>query len=371
MKFCVVGPVYPFRGGIAHHTALLCRRLAEKHDVHAITFKRLYPRFAFPGKSQTDPSRQPTTFEASAVIDPLNPFTWRLAGRLAQRQAPDFTLVQWWQPFFGPCLASVASRAQAESRVVFICHNVLPHENTPLDRVLTRWALRQGHGFIVHSKNDQENLDRLLPGAVVRRTVLPEFDLCPVLGIGKPEARASLGLDGRVILFFGLVREYKGVMDLIDAMALLRSRDVSCLIVGEFYDNADKYVSRIEQLGLEETVRVINRYVPNEEVEAYFAAADVVVLPYRRATQSAVLQLAYRFERPAIATTVGGLSESVDNGRTGLLVPPRDPKALAAAIGQYFDENLEPAFAAGIRREKDRFSWDRMIEIIESLGAEI
>ena len=223
MKVCVVGPIYPFRGGVAHHTALLCRNLAEKHDVSAVTFSRLYPRIAFPGRSQTDPSSHPTSFEARRIIDSMNPLTWHAAGRTIRNLAPDVTIFQWWLPYFGPCLGRIASMAGRGSKVIFVCHNVLSHERVPFGRRLALAALRHGNGFIVHSKDDEQDLARVIPGATIRRTVLPEFDICPVEGISKSEAGKRLGLDGPTILFFGLVRKYKGLMDLIDAMALVKT----------------------------------------------------------------------------------------------------------------------------------------------------
>jgi len=372
LRYCVVGPAYPLRGGIAHHTTLLCRHLAEKHEVQAVAFKRLYPGVLFPGRSQNDPSTQPCTFPSSPLIDSLDPRTWAAAGEFIRRSSADWVLIQWWQPFFAPCLASIASRAGKRSRVAFICHNVVPHERMPLARMLSLWALRHGDGFIVHSEQDRRNLEGLLPGLpqyAVCRTVHPQYELFPMSGLAKDEARTRLGIEGKVVLFFGFVRRYKGLMDLIAALALLKNRDVTCLVAGEFYDKKAGYEARIRQLGLEHRIRTVDRYIPNEEVEAYFAAADAVVLPYRTATQSGIAQIAFRFGRPVIATSVGGLPESIDDGRTGLLVPPRNPEALAAAIDRYFDESLESQFSIEIERDAGRFSWDRVIEAIESLAA--
>jgi len=370
LKFCVVGPVHPLRGGIAHHTTLLCRRLAEQHEVNAVTFKRLYPSFLFPGKSQMDTSKAAAEFPAEPVIDSLKPSTWSGASRLIRSWSPDRVLIQWWQPFFAPCLSRIASGSKP-AKSIFICHNVLPHEANPLVKPLTLWALRHGDGFIVHSEKDRETLESLLPGRKVLKTVLPQFEVFPRQGTSKEEARRRLGVDGRVILFFGLVRKYKGLMDLIRAMALLKDMPVTCMVVGEFYSGKDRYLSEIERLGLGESIRVIDRYVPNEEVEPYFAAADVVVLPYRSATQSAIVQMAYRFERPVIATTAGGLPEVVEDGTTGLLVPPENPEALSRAIRKYYDSNVEPSMSAAVRGSKDRFSWNQVIEAIETLGASL
>ena len=367
MKLCIVGPAYPFRGGIAHHTTLLCRHLAERHEVEAVSFKRLYPSFLFPGKSQFEPdaAREPV---AVRLIDSMNPRSWVDAGKYVRNLAADWVIIQWWHPFFGPCLASIASRAKARSKVAFICHNVLPHEKLPLGRALTLRALRHGDGFIVHSEQDAGDLRSLLPGARVLKTIHPQYELFPISGMSRQAARIRLGVEGRMVLFFGLVRKYKGLMDLIEAMALIGDKDITCLAVGEFYDKKQPYEQRIRALGLEGRVRLIDQYVPNEEVEPYFAAADVVVLPYRSATQSGIVQMAFRFGRPVISTSVGGLPEAIDDCRTGILVPPNDPSALAKAIDRYYDDSMEARLTAGIKEDEGRFSWDRVIETIETLG---
>jgi glycosyltransferase involved in cell wall biosynthesis len=300
----------------------------------------------------------------------MNPLSWAAAGRRVQEIAPDVTIIQWWLPFFGPCLGKIASMARKRSKVIFLCHNIFSHEKMPIARTLVMSALKHGDGFVVHSRADEKNLAHLMPGVPVRRTVLPEFDLCPAEGIAKSEARRRLGLTGPTVLFFGLVRKYKGLMDLIEAMALVKMPDLTCLIAGEFYDRKQKYTSRIEQLGLGKRIRMIDRYLPNEEVEQYFAASDAVILPYRTATQSAVLQLACRFERPVIATNAGGLPESIDDGCTGLLVPVGDPGSLAHAIERFYREDLEQSLVQGICQDRDRFSWRRMVETIESLAKE-
>ena len=374
MKLCVVGPAYPFRGGIAHHTTLLCRHLAERGEVNAAVFKRLYPSFLFPGKSQLDPSAKACKFNAIPLIDSLDPRTWIDAGRFVRDLAADLVLIQWWQPFFGPCLASIASRAKIHSKVAFICHNVLPHERMPFARSLAMRALRHGHAFIVHSGQDMRDLKSLMPDLpphAIRQTVHPQYEVFPKTGMTKEEARRRLGVEGRIVLFFGLVRKYKGLTDLVDAMPLVKTPDVTCIAAGEFYDRKADYVAQVERLGLVGRVRLIDRYVPNEEVEQYFAAADVVALPYRSATQSGIAQIAFRFERPVIATSVGGLPESIDDGRTGILVPPGDPNALARAIDRYFEEGLESGYSSAIREDAQRFSWDRVIEAIQTLGDSI
>lgn len=371
MRYCIVGPAYPLRGGIAHHTSLLSHHLSRKHQVYAVTFKRLYPSLLFPGRSQIDPSGRPCDFNQTRIIDSLNPLTWIEAAKAILAGSPERVIIQWWQPFLGLCLGFIASTVKRTSKVTFICHNVLPHESIPMTRWLGIWSLRNADSFIVHSSQDQECLAQLLGDSnpsVIRKTVHPQYELFPVTGISKPEARIRLGVDGSLVLFFGLVRRYKGLMDLLEAMSIVTTPNVTCLVVGEFYEKRSKYEAKVRELGLTGRIRIIDSYIPNEDVELYFSAADVVVLPYRSATQSGIVQIAFRFARPVIATTVGGLPESVDDERTGLLVPPQNPIALANAIDRYFSESLEPRFRAEIRRQSSRFSWDRVIETIESLN---
>ena len=370
MNFCVVGPIYPFRGGIAQHTTLLCRHLAEKHAVESVSFKRLYPSILFPGKTQMDSSTNISAPDSARIIDSINPLSWIEAGDHIRDMRPDCVLVQWWHPFFAPCIASTLSRARP-AKTVFICHNVIPHEGHSITKPLSLWALKKGDAFIVHAGEEKEALEKLIPGRPVERSFLPEFSVFPKRGMTKQEAKTALKLDGKTILFFGLVRKYKGLMDLIQAMAMLKDTGITCMIVGEFYDQKEKYLAEIEKHGLNGAFRIVDSYVPNEEVEQYFAAADAVVLPYISATQSAVVQVAHIFERPAIATAVGGIPEAVDNGRTGLIVPPQNPKALAGAIRRYYSEDMESRFVQSIQSDHGRFSWDRVIQTIESLGASI
>jgi glycosyltransferase involved in cell wall biosynthesis len=370
LKLCVIGPAYPLRGGIAHHTTLMCRHLSCRHQVDAVTFKRLYPGLLFPGKSQSDPSLQAADFPSAPLLDSMNPLSWLKTADYIRERRPDYVLMQWWQPFFGPCLGTIAARVRP-IKTIFICHNIFPHEGGPLARPLARWALRNGGGFVVHSGKEQEILERLLPDRRVCKTVLPEYDVFPREEMGKQAARELLGVRGRVILFFGLVRKYKGLMNLVRAMALLQDMEVTCMVAGEFYDKKSRYISEIDRLALNDVVRIVDEYVPNEQVERYFAAADAVVLPYVSATQSSIVQMAHRFGRPVIATAVGGLPEAVDDGATGLLVQPDSPAALADAIRRFYEESLEAQLTANICADRGRFSWDRVVESIEAIGASL
>lgn len=370
MRICVVGPTYPHRGGIAHYTSLLSRALRDEYQVKVVSFKRLYPGFLFPGKTQFDTSGAPIDSEAEPIIDSMNPLTWSLAARAVRSFNPDLVLFQWWHPFFAPALGFIAKRLRRSAKTVFLCHNVVPHESGGYTRKLTRFAFQHGDAFIVHSEEDKANLLAMFPEAQVARTFHPTYDVFNTGGWDRDACRAELGVSGNVILFFGLVRKYKGLTHLIQAMPrVLEQIDASLLIVGEFYDDKTSYVNQIEELKLTDKVRVIDSYVPNEEVGKYFVAADVVALPYVSATQSGIVQIAYGFGKPVIATSVGGLPEVIEDGKTGFLVPPEDPDALADCIVSFFRTADRDELARNISKRTDDFSWRKMVELIGGLSA--
>jgi glycosyltransferase involved in cell wall biosynthesis len=342
--------------------------------VEFYTFTRQYPSFLFPGRTDRDPSKLPLRADAIPLIDPINPLTWLRAARRIRDSQADLSIMQWWVPYWAPAFATIAflARRLSRTRILFICHNVAPHERRVVDRVLAKLTLSQGHSFIVHSQGDEARLRNLLPQAHIVRTVHPIYDFFRQDGLPdqKSAARKALNLpDRKVLLFFGFVRPYKGLEYLLQAMPkVLTEIDAHLLVVGEFWAPQSRYTSYIDDLGLSEHVTIVNRYVPNEEVHTFFSAADVVVLPYIEATQSGVAQIAFGFERPVITTDVGGLSEVVRHGETGLLVPPGQSEPLAEAITSFFRADLGERFAANIHKERQRFSWDRLVDLIEALA---
>ncbi len=367
MKICLIGPLYPLRGGIAHYNAQLCLELVKCHKIIAISFSRQYPTLLFPGRTQFDQGPPPPGLTAEAMLDSLNPLSWIRAGRRIAEIAPDLVIAQWWHPFFGLCLGTTIRIAKKRSltSVAFICHNVLPHEPFPWARGLTRFALAQGDAWLVHSETDRRDLESLnLRG----HTLLAPQP--PGQGFGEPidkeTAKSRLGLSGNTLLFFGLIRRYKGLPRLLEAMPLVLQK-VNCtlLVVGEFYEEKDRCLTLISDLGLASRVRVIDRFVPNDEVSLYFSAADLVVLPYESATQSGIVPIAYAFERPVVATRVGGLPEAVCDGETGILVEPRNPVALAVAIIRFYEDDLESIFRQHILKQR-RFSWGELATTLEA-----
>jgi glycosyltransferase involved in cell wall biosynthesis len=370
MNIAIVGTAYPLRGGISHYNALLYQELAKTHHVEMITFKRQYPSLLFPGKTQKETEGELLRVPSEELVDSINPLNWIAVGRELARRAPDVIIFKYWLPFFGPCFGTIARLAKrnGHTRVVYICDNVVPHEKRPGDTAFTRYAFSPADGFIVQSDVVERDLLTFLPRARFRKVAHPVYNIFGS-GMEKPLARAALGLPAeRILLFFGYVRPYKGLDVLLEALADVRTRmDVHLMVVGEFYDDEQKYREQITRLGLASAVTLNADYVANDRVGTYFSAADAVVLPYRSATQSGIAQIAYNFDRPVIATDVGGLGEVVLHGRTGLLVPPNDPAALAAAIRKFYVERREAEFSAAAREEKRKYTWEAMVHAIEEL----
>lgn len=373
MKIVIVGTASPFRGGIAHFNALMYTALSKRHSVTMITFRRQYPEFLFPGKTQTEEGASGEfRVPSEELVDSINPLNWIVTGRAIRAEKPDLLVFRYWLPFFGPCFGTIARivKRGTGTKVVYVCDNVIPHEKRPGDKTLTRYAFRPADGFIVQSAAVERDLLSLFPRA---RYELVPHPVYHGFGAAVPqsEARQRLGITaGEVLLFFGYVRKYKGLGVLLDAMARLKDRtSLHLFVVGEFYEDEAPYREKLRALGLERTVTIRSDYLPNDEVKQYFSAADAVVLPYSSATQSGIAQIAYNFDTPVIATAVGGLTEVVRDGETGLLVPPDDPAALSAAVTRFFSSVDRGRFRAAVREEKRKYSWDNLVAAIERLAS--
>lgn len=337
MKIVSVGPAPPWRGGISHYHYAVVRELkARGTDVEVLNFARLYPRVFFPGTSAIDRARGAFQGVGRQLLRPMLPSTWKKGAKWVRANNPDAVLFHWWHPFFAPAYLGIIKRLIPGTPVGFICHNVESHERMPGGRWLGSRTLKKGDFFITGGADLASRLRRLKPTANIEVVLHPRYDLPYTEFLpDREDARRRLNLEssGPLFLSFGLVRRYKGLETLIEALALLPlTSDWTCLIAGEFYIPRQPYEEQIIQSGLEERVRIEDRYIPNSEVPYYFAAADLVVLPYHQATQSGVAALSFALHRPVLTTRVGSLPEMIIEGKNGWLVPPRDPVALAERL---------------------------------------
>lgn len=367
-KIILIGPIYPYKGGISHYTGLMCRELSKRHNVEMISYKMQYPRFLF-HKEQRDYSNDSFKIEgAKYMLHTANPFNIVRTARYIRRKQPDLVAIQWWHPYFAPCYF-LLTRFMGRQNVVFVCHNVFPHERFPMDKMLTRLALSGGSHFIVHAAEEGKELTKIQPHPDYVVTPHPTYNAFCFEGMNREQAREKLhiGRDERILLFFGYVREYKGLKYLLRAMQDISREDekVKLWVVGEFGADREDYHNMICELGIEDCVQVQDTYTPDREVEKYFAAADLVVLPYTSATQSGIVQIAYGFTKPVVATNVGGLPDVVEDGETGYIVEPENPQAIADAVVRFFREDQAQRMRDNIEKEAYRFSWERMAEVLE------
>lgn len=364
MKIALVGPAYPYRGGIAHHTNMLFATLiAQGHDVDAITFTRQYPKLLYPGKTQEEvgDAGDATAIPSERMIDSINPITWWRTGRVLRRRRYDLVIFRWWLPFFGLAFGTMARLAGGGpgGRVMVILDNLFPHEKRPGDRFLTRFFFRHCTMAIAQSTAVLQQLESAFPH--IPHVMLPH----PVYEnfgetIDRTTARAELGIAAPdVLLFFGFIRRYKGLDRLLDAMPAILRRlpDAHLLVVGEFFEDREPYMEQIRASGAADHVTIHDAYVPNEDVARWFSAADLLVLPYHSATNSGIVQIGYNFALPAVVTDVGSLSEVVLDGRTGFVLKDALPESIADAVERAFAGDTLARFSANIIEERARYSW--------------
>lgn len=368
MKIVILGTAWPYRGGIADFNNRLAQEfIKEGNEVRIYTFTLQYPSFLFPGKTQYSPDPQPQGLDIVRRLNSVNPFNWIKVGRQIRREKPDLLIVPFWMPFMGPSTGFVSRMARkCGARRVAILHNLIPHEHKPGDRILSRYFIKSVDGFVALSESVRDDIN--LFDTKKPRTFSPHplYDHFGELAT-REESLEHLGLDPayRYILFFGLIRDYKGLDLLLRAYADSRLRDlnVRLLVAGEFYGSSDKYFQLEKELGLEGLIIWKNEFVPSEEVRYCFGAADIIAQPYKTATQSGVSQIAYHFGKPMLVTNVGGLAEIVPDGKAGYVVEP-DPVRIADGLVDFFANSRQEQFAKGILDEKSKYSWSKMTQAI-------
>ena len=364
-RIIIVGPAYPYRGGIADFNERLAREFQrEGHEVTVYTFTLQYPGFLFPGKTQYSTSPAPGDLTIVRKVHSVNPFNWIKVGREIRRQRPDLVMVRFWLPFMAPCLGTIARIIRGDKRiqVVSLLDNVVPHEHRIGDKVFARYMIKSVGGYVAMSESvlaDAKSFDDTKPFALTPHPLYDNFGD----KVSREEAIAHLGLDAdtRYVLFFGLIRDYKGLDLLLRAFAdeRLRNKNTKLIVAGEFYSNAEFYEKLEQELGVAEHIVWYKEFIPADQVRYFFAAADLVAQPYKTATQSGITQIAYHFERPMLVTNVGGLAEIVPHGKVGYVVAP-DAQEIADALVDFVDHRTEADYREGILEEKAKYAWSNM-----------
>ena len=373
MKIVIVSPAYPLRGGIAHSAGLLYKELAKNHEVFLITFKRQYPNFLFPGKSQTESVEETDRIPTEVILDSINPFSWNSTAQRIISIKPELVIFKHWLPFFAPCYGWMAKKIKKSSnaKLMAVCHNIIPHEKRIGDKILSKYFLKKMDYFIPLSDQVKKDLFLFVKNPLYKLLPLPVFSLFGD-SVDKDEAKKFLKLsDKNILLFFGFIRDYKGLDVLIEAFSIVRKNvDVKLIVAGEFYEPEEKYIKLIEKHKLEDVIILKEDFIPTSEVKYYFSAADAVVLPYKSATQSGIVQVAVNFCMPVIATNVGGIGEVIEDGKTGFVVEKESPEKLAHAIIRFYKEDKEKEFTSNMKSLKGKYSWQNfvkgMFELINS-----
>ena len=367
MKIVILGTAYPYRGGLAAFNERLASQfLQEGHEVEVLTFTLQYPSFLFPGKTQYSSEKAPDGLRIRRVLNSCNPLNWIRVGRQLKKSAPDLLIACYWMSFMAPAFGTVCliARKNKHTRCIALVHNMLPHEPSMMDKLFSPYFVGAQHGFVALSESVVHDIEKLDKNGVPKT-----FSPHPIYDhygnrMSKQDACAALGIDLEepYLLFFGLVRAYKGLDWLIEAMGILKKAGKKLpilIIAGEFYEDEDKYLQQISRLGLKNNVIVKNEFVPDADLPKYFGAADLIVQPYKSATQSGVTQVAFHFEKPMLVTNVGGLGEIVHDGKMGYAVDP-NPQAIADAIVDYFEHDRKESFIEYLRTEKKKYDWDKM-----------
>ncbi len=371
-KIVILGSAWPLRGGLAAYNERLANAYAARCDeAEIITFSLQYPGFLFPGKTQFSSEPPPEGLRITSGLNSINPFSWIKIGKKIRKIKPDLLIIKFWLPFMGPCLGTVARivRKNRHTKVISILDNIIPHEHRLGDFTLAKYFVKYVDGFIAMSvqvMNDLASFDTEKPCAFCPHPLYDHFGKLT----SKAEARKSLGLDPekKYLLFFGFIRDYKGLDILLRAMADKRMVDqkIVLLAAGEFYTDDKPYFELIDKLGIAERVIMSNDFIPNSKVADYFNAADIVVQPYKDATQSGVTQIGYHFEKPMITTNVGGLAEIIPDGKVGYVIRP-DEKEISEAVDKFYRNEKETAFVENLKIEKQKYSWERMLETIDKI----
>lgn len=373
-RIIIIGPAYPLRGGLATYNERLARAFQENGDeVEIITFSLQYPGFLFPGQTQYSTEAAPVGIQIKALINSVNPISWLRTGNYLRHQKPDILLFRFWLPFMGPAFGTIARivSLNKQTKIVAITDNIIPHEKRIGDLPFTKYFLNACQGFVTMSGAVLQDLEKLQPTKIRQYHPHPLYDNFGEQ-LEKQEAKKLLKLNPETnyILFFGFIRAYKGLDLLLQAFAddrLAKLKNLKLIVAGEFYENPEPYNQLIKQYQLEDRMVRATDFIPDSQVGLYFCASDLVVQPYKHATQSGVSQIAYHFNKPMLVTNVGGLAELIPDGKVGY-VTPTEPIAIADAIVDFYQNQREAYFTEQVKELKKQFSWQSMVNTLKQVA---
>ena len=365
----IIGPAYPYRGGLAAYNERLAREfIARSYQVDIETFTLQYPGILFPGKTQYANWDAPQELSIKRTVNSINPLNWIQTGNRIKKEKPDLVIMKYWIPFMAPCFGTIARciKRNRYTKIVCIADNIIPHEKRIGDNLLTGYFIKKTDGIVAMSKSVYNEISIFRQDVSRKICPHPLFD-----NFGAPlerdESTKLLNLDPafRYMLFFGFIRDYKGLDILLKALSdpTIRKMPVKLIIAGEFYTNPQPYLELIETLGLNDKIIMMDKFIADSDVNKYFCAADIVVQPYKHATQSGVTQIGYHFNKPMLVTNVGGLAEIIPHQKVGYVVPP-DEKSIAEALTDFFRNNRLKEMETGVAEEKKKFSWSNMVDTI-------
>jgi glycosyltransferase involved in cell wall biosynthesis len=372
-KIIIVGPAYPYRGGNSLFVSYVTDSLKSKFNVKVINYKLLYPSILFPGTTQFDKSNVLIKkIENERVINSINPFTWIKASIKIRKEKPDLIVFDWWHPFFSFCHFTISFLVKKgfENKILFITENFVSHEGHLTDKLLTKIGLKNASAFLALSDKVEKDLRLSGYQKMIYRSELPVYECYkPDVSLVQTKGRFGYTPDNKVLLFFGYVRKYKGLDLLIDAMPdiIKEIPEVRLLIVGEFYDDPNPYLDKITELGVSDYIKIVNKFVSNEEVGEYYLASDLNILPYRSATQSGILNVSYGFLKPVLVTNVGGLSETVINGKTGIVIESNSPEAIVKGVKAFFKLYGKIDFSENIKDYIKENKFENLPELFQQI----
>lgn len=370
-KVFIIGPAYPLRGGLASFDELFCEALNKQgHQCEIISYSLQYPNFLFPGSTQYHVNgTPPKNITIHTLINSVNPFSWFKTASFIKKQKPDFIIFRFWIPFMGPALGTIARLVKKRGiKVLAITDNIIPHEKRIGDKLLSTYFVKGCDGFITMSMAVMADLNKLISTNNKKYLLHPLYTSFGEK-LSKQNARNQLQLNqnDNIVLFFGLIRKYKGLDLLLEAFAQLKHlQNTKLIIAGEFYEDKQPYLDLIDKYQIQNQVILLDKFIPNEDVKLYFSAANLVALPYRTATQSGVTQVSFHFEVPTLVTNVGGLGEIIPHQIAGYVVEP-NAQEIAKHISDYFTNNKEIAFAEGMKQEKKKYDWSIFVNEVVDL----